>query len=121
VAIEKAFAIEAEPARVWEALWSEAADDGERIQLEGFNWPHSLTVRVDLGGIPALITYRLLPREGHTEVVATLEPLGVRYVLLQVLSLGRMRVGFEMLIVQWLANLKAAVEARPEADTAGDD
>lgn len=109
--IEKAFAIAAEPQAIWEALWAELSHgDADRFSVEGSNWPNSLAVRVDLGGIPAEITYRLTWRGDFTEVSATLEPLSARYALMQVLTLGRTRVGFEMLLAQGLLNLKNAVE-----------
>jgi hypothetical protein len=110
--LEKAFAIKAEPAAIWRALTGEleVADQSvytiERIDPER---ELSLLVRLQ-GGIRAYLTYRLIPRPDYTEVVATMEPQGLRYLIFRAITLGRADVNYELLLVQGLANLKRAVE-----------
>jgi hypothetical protein len=71
----------------------------------------SLSLWVQLqGGIRARLTYKLVPRNGHTEVVATMEPQGFRYALFRIITLGRADVNYEIALVEGLANLKRAVE-----------
>lgn len=109
--IEKAFAIEAEPAAIWEALWSDlGAGDADRFSVERSSWPSLLEVRVELGGLPTLLVYRIEPKEAYTEVSVTLEPLSFRYRLFQFFTFGHLRRNYEMLLVQGLVNLKKAVE-----------
>jgi carbon monoxide dehydrogenase subunit G len=112
--IEKAFAIHAEPARIWRALTEElqAADPGA-YEIERSDPPSLLTVRVQVqGGVTARITYRLIPRPEHTEVVATMEPEGVGYGFFRLITLGRSDTGYEMALVQGLANLKQVAEGK---------
>jgi len=111
MAIEKAFLIEAPPAAIWEALWSELSD-GEpgSFSVEQSNWPNLLSLRVSLSGIQALITYRIDAKDDRTEVSATLEPLSPRYSLYQMLTFGHFKTNWEMILVEGLANLKEAVE-----------
>ena len=116
--LEKAFAIKAEPAAIWRALTGElqVADEGaytvERAIPNEF-----LSLWVDLqGGIRANLTYRIIPRDGHTEVVATMAPQGFRYAVFRMITLGRYDTNFELLLVQGLSNLKQAVE---QSDPAG--
>lgn len=113
--IEKAFAIEGEPAVIWDALWSDLRrGEPGTFEVERSQRPHTLVVRVDMGGgVPARITYRIEPKDAYTEVSATLEPLSLRYNLYQVLTLGRVRLNYEMLLVQGLSNLKHTVEGKP--------
>lgn len=113
--IEKAFAIEGEPAAIWDALWSDLGrGDPSAFEIERSQRPHTLVVRVDMGGgVPARITYRIERKDDYTEVSATLEPLGLRYNLYQFLTFGRVRLNYEMLLVQGLSNLKHAVEGKP--------
>lgn len=120
--IEKAFAIKAEPAAIWDALTGELAQAGpDAYEVERAVTNESLTVWVTLQlGIRAAITYRLIPREDHTEVVATMEPQGLRSALFSILTLGRAKVNYELALVQGLSNLKAAVEgdrAPPDPET----
>jgi hypothetical protein len=67
-------------------------------------------MRINMGGMPAWLTYRLDPKEDHTEVVATLVPFGWRYTFFRIMSLGMRDQNFEIPLVEALANLKAAVE-----------
>ena len=111
MAIEKAFSIEAMPAAIWEAGWSELAE-GEpgAFSVEQSNWPKLLSLRVDLSAMQALITYRINGKDNQSEVSATLEPLSARYSLYQILTFGHFRTNWEMMLVEGLANLKEAVE-----------
>ena len=120
--LEKAFAIKAEPASIWHALTGEleVADEGN-YSIEQAIPNEFLSLWVDLqGGVSALLTYRLIPRDDHTEVVATMEPHGLRYAIFRILTLGRADTNYELLLVQGLANLKEAVEGgeghTPEAE-----
>ena len=111
MAIEKAFAIEAAPALIWDALWAElAAADPARFNVDRSHRPESLALDVNLGGLPARITYRIVQREAFCEVSATLEPLSSRYFWLQLLTFGKLRIQYELALTQGLANLKASVE-----------
>lgn len=120
--LEKAFAIKAEPAAIWRALTGELeVADEARYSLEQAVPNELLSLWVELqGGIRAVLTYRLIPREDHTEVVATMEPQGLRYAIFRMLTLGRADTAYELLLVEGLANLKRAVETgeehRPEAE-----
>ncbi len=114
--LEKAFAIHAEPAAIWQALMSELSSaDPETFDLERSEPPELLALRVQLsGGISATITYRLIPHADHTEVVATMEPEGFRYLFFQAITLGRSNTGYELALVEGLSNLKRAAEGRTE-------
>ena len=104
--------IKAEPANIWRALTGEleVADEGH-YSIEQAIPNELLSLWVDLqGGISALVTYRLIPRDDHTEVVATMEPQGFRYAIFRILTMGRADINYEMVLVEGLANLKAAVE-----------
>lgn len=120
--LEKAFAIHAEPAAIWRSLMDElrAADPGT-FELERSLPNEELTIRVQLHGVGARITYRLLPRPDHTEVVAVMEPEGLRYHLLQILTLGRANTGYELALAQGLSNLKQAAEGRPPPEGENDN
>ena len=114
--LEKAFAIKAEPAAIWDALTGEleVADDTS-YEVERAIPNELLSLWVDLqGGIRANITYRLIPRDDHTEVVATMEPTGLRYTLFRIITLGRGDTNYEMILVEGLANLKRAVEGNSQ-------
>ena len=112
MALEKVFAIKADATAIWHALTGEleVADDGA-YSVERAVTNEYLSLWVDLaGGIRASVTYRLIPRDDHTEVVATMEPQGLRYAIFRIITFGRADINYEMLLVQGLANLKQAVE-----------
>ena len=116
MALEKAFAIKAEPPAIWRALTGElqVADQGA-YTVEHAVPNELLSLWVELqGGIRANLTYRLIPRDDHTEVVATMAPQGFRYAVFRMITLGRYDTNFEVLLVQGLANLKQAVESNAE-------
>ena len=113
MSIEKAFAIEAPPEAIWDALWADLAQGDESLyNLEGSTWPTQLQLTVDMSGLPCLLTYTLTPmqQDGVTEVAASLEPLSKRYSLYFLLTFGHIKRNYEMLLVEGLANLKAHVE-----------
>jgi hypothetical protein len=110
---EKAFAIHAEPAVIWRELTRELAQapPGSHA-VERSLEEQELAVRVELeSGIEALITYQLIPREDYVEVVARMEPQGLRYAFLRAITLGRYDTGYELALAEGLSNLKKAAEA----------
>ena len=112
VALEKAFAIYAEPAAIWNALTGELeVGDDEHYNVERAVPNKLLSLSIELqAGVHAVMTYRLIPRADHTEVVATMEPQGLRYAIFRMLTLGHADTNYELLLVQGLSNLKQAVE-----------
>jgi len=113
VALEKAFAIHAEPAVIWRELTRELAQapPGSHT-VERSLEARELAVRVELqNGIEAVITYELIPRADHVEVVARMEPRGFRYGFMKAITLGRYDTGYEMALAEGLSNLKKAAEA----------
>jgi hypothetical protein len=122
VEIEKAFAIKAEPADIWNALWHELGQgDESRFVVEQSHWPYGFTIRLELAGLPSLLTYRIKQREEDCEVSATLQPLGRRYGLYQMLTFGHMRRNYEVMLVQGLVNLKEAVEGEIDESAVVED
>ncbi|MCI0777068.1 MAG: hypothetical protein J4N95_02710 [Chloroflexi bacterium] len=112
MAVEKAFAINAEPSKIWDVLTSEInlAEQGVyEVEESIVNEYLALRVRFQ-DGIEAHISYRLIPRDDHTEVVATMHPEGMRYAIFQMITFGRSNINYELGLVVGLANLKAAVE-----------
>jgi hypothetical protein len=122
LAIEKAFAIKASAEKIYAALQQEleeaAAHGDESFELLKRDPPRSIELRVTIGGVPCWLTYRLKPEQGYTEVAATLVPFGWRYVLFRIVTLGMRQQGYEMALVQGLANLKEAVEDGAAPDDA---
>jgi len=118
MALEKAFAIHAEPAVIWQELTRELAQAPPGSHTVERSVPdQELAVRVELqGGIEAVITYHLIPREDHVEVVARMEPQGFRYTFMRAITLGHYDVGYHLALAEGLSNLKKASEAaaRPE-------
>jgi hypothetical protein len=110
---EKAFAINAEPAVIWRELTRELAEAGPGSHtIERSVKEQELSVRVTLhNDIEALITYQLIPRDEYVEVVARMEPQGLRYALLRAMTFGRYDVGYELALAEGLSNLKKAAEA----------
>jgi len=126
VTIERAFAIEAAPPEIWDALWHDltGGDEGA-YSLESSSRPTLLSIQVKLGDIESKLTYRIEQKEGYSEVAATLEPLSPRYRLYQIFTFGHLRRNYEMLLVQGLSNLKSRLERDDEEleddeDEAGD-
>ena len=115
--IEKAFAINATPAAVWQALTGDLElGDTAHYEIERAVANESISLWVQFeGGIRARLTYKLIPQSGHTEVVATMEPEGVRYAIFKIITLGRGNLNYEIALVEGLANLKRAVETAQPA------
>jgi hypothetical protein len=115
VAIEKAFAIEATPEAIWDALWADLGEGDESLYtVEESTWPHSFTIRLDFAGMPSLLTYRIEPKDTYCEVSAALTPLARRYGIFWALTFGHIKHNYEVLLAQGLANLKAALEGDGE-------
>lgn len=112
VPLEKAFAIRAEPAVIWDTLAGELRlADETRCRVERAIPGRELSLSVELqGGVSAALTYQLIPRDDYTEVVATMVPYGFRYAVFRIITLGRADTNYELLLAQGLANLKRAVE-----------
>lgn len=114
MAIEKAFAINAPPDEIFAALErdldSAAEHAGDTHEVLRRDPPRSIDLRVTIGGVPCHLRYRLDPRPPVTEVVATLQPYGWKYTAFRIVTLGLRDQGFEVVLVEGLANLKAAVE-----------
>lgn len=110
--IEKAFAIRAAPAAIYDALERDVASapPGPAFEVLRRDPGRGIDLRVTISGIPCWLTYRLDPADGYTEVVAALTPFGWKYALFRVMTLGLRQQGFELALVQGLANLKDAVE-----------
>jgi hypothetical protein len=119
--LEKAFAIKAAPNVIWDALTADL-ERGEpgAYEIERAVTGRELSLWVNLQrGVKALLTYELIPRDDHTEVVARMSPQGFRYAVFRIITFGRADTNYEMILVQGLANLKRAVEGDddPEDDT----
>lgn len=114
VSIEKAFAIHASPSAIYRALERDIAGaqphDSQTFEVLRRDPDRSLELRVTIGGVPCWLTYRLLPRDGYTEVAGTLTPYGLKYTLFRLITFGLRDEGFAMALVQGLVNLKEAVE-----------
>lgn len=116
MAVEKAFAINAEPSKIWDVLTSDInlAEQGV-YEVEESITNEYLALHVKFqDGIEAHISYRLIPHDDHTEVIATMHPEGLRYAIFQMITFGRSNINYEMGLVVGLANLKAAVEGDGE-------
>jgi hypothetical protein len=119
VPIEKAFAIIAAPAQIWDALWHDlSSGEAEDFKVETATWPSLLAVQVNLGDVQARLTYRIEAKDGHCEVAVTLDPLSSRYRLYQFITFGHLRRNYEMLLVQGLVNLKESLEGPALGDAA---
>jgi hypothetical protein len=118
--IEKAFAIQASPQAIYSAIEAELAEawshEGDTFQVLRREPGRAIDLRVTIGGVPCWLTYRIEQGAGHSEVVARLTPFGLKHALFRIVTLGQSRQGYEVALVQGLANLKAAVERRTEGD-----
>lgn len=116
--IEKAFAIQASPLAIYSAIEAELAEawsnEGDTFQVLRREPGRAIELRVTMGGVPCWLTYRIERAAGHSEVVARLTPFGLKYALFRIVTLGQSRQGYEIALVQGLANLKAAVESTTE-------
>jgi hypothetical protein len=117
---EKAFAIRAEPGVIFAAIERDlqaASDDAsDTFEIIRRDPPRSIELRVTIGGIPCWLTYTLTPNEDHTEVAARLTPFGLKYTLFRIMTFGMRDQGYEIALVEALANLKAEVEDPDETD-----
>jgi len=114
MSIEKAFAIHAAPAAIFEAierdLQGAAEHAGDTFEVLRRDPPRSIDLRVTMGGVPCWLTYTLEPKDGDTEVAATLVPFGLKYAFFRLITFGLHDHGFAIALVQGLTNLKQAVE-----------
>ncbi|HEY7268331.1 MAG TPA: hypothetical protein VH951_00760 [Dehalococcoidia bacterium] len=116
--IEKAFAINATPQAIWDALWADlgSGDDGS-YELLGSNWPHSFSLRLSLAGLPCDLAYTIEPRGDASEVSASIQPRSWRYRLNYLLTIGHYKRNLEMILVISLSNLKKALEGEPAPES----
>ena len=118
--IEKAFRIDAPPQRIYDALTrdvNDAAGEGSSaFEVLRRAPPHELDLRVTIAGVPCWLTYRLTPRDGYTEVAGMMQPFGWRYTFFRIMTFGMRDQGFEIALVEGLANLKASVEEQDFPD-----
>jgi hypothetical protein len=118
--IERVFAIDSDPETIWAALWEDLSrGDDSAYDIESSTWPKTLSLRVNLGGMPSRLTYSIEPRSDHTEVALLAEALSWRYALYQVVTFGHYRRNLELMLTVALSNLKIAIEGEPlpsEAD-----
>jgi hypothetical protein len=117
VPIEKAFAMHATPEAIFEALDRDLRDAsahaGRTFEVLRRDPPRTIDLRVTIGGMSCWLTYELERKPEHTEVTARLTPFGWRYLAFKIVTLGLRNDGFEIPLVEGLANLKAEVEGRP--------
>ncbi len=113
--IEKVFEINAPPHVIFAAierdLAAASAHEGETYDVLRRDADHSIDLRVTIGGIPCTLRYALEAKHECTEVTGTLTPYGWRYVAFRTMTFGLRDSNFAVMLVQALANLKAAVEA----------
>ena len=119
--IEKAFAIRSTPDVIFRAIERDLRGDADQpagIFEELRREPDRLLqLRVNIGMIPCWLTYTLTLKPDYppyTEVAATLVPFGWRYTMFRIMTFGMRDQGFEIALVEGLANLKAAVEGGDE-------
>jgi hypothetical protein len=126
--IEKAFAIHAQPQEIFAAierdLGAAREHEGETFEVVRRDPSRLIELRVTMGGIPCWLSYTLTRTPDHTEVSARLVPFGWKYTLFRIMTFGMRDQGYEIALVEALANLKAEVEgagdepergARPES------
>ena len=116
--IEKAFAIHAQPHEIFAAierdLGAAREHEGDTFEVVRRDPSRSIELRVTIGGVPCWLSYTLRPTPDHTEVSARLVPFGWKYTFFRIMTFGMRDQGYEIALVQALANLKAEVEASPE-------
>lgn len=121
--IEKAFAIHAPPHEIYAAierdLGAAGEHEGDVFEVVRRDPSRSIDLRVTIGGVPCWLSYTLQPTPEHTEVVARLVPFGWKYTLFRMMTFGMRDQGYEVALVEALANLKAEVEGSVEG-SAGD-
>jgi hypothetical protein len=113
--IERAFAINATPTRIFSAIERDLGDasefEGETFEVIERDAPRAITMRVTIGGVPCRLRYVIEQKSDHTEVVGTLEPYGWKHAAFKVMTFGMREQNYAIVLTQALANLKEAVEA----------
>jgi hypothetical protein len=119
MSVEKAFAIQAAPDVIFAAIERDLAAAGEHagdtFEVIRRDPPHSIEMRVTIGNIPCWLTYALEPRDGYTEIVGRMTPFGWKNAVFRLMTFGMRDQGYEVALVEALANLKAEVED-PDGD-----
>lgn len=112
--IEKVFAINATPKEIFAAIERDldaaSAYAGDVHDVLRRERDRLIEMRVTIGAIPCLLTYRLDERDGHTEITGALSPYGWKYGAFRIMTFGMRKQVFEIALVEALVNLKAAVE-----------
>jgi hypothetical protein len=72
-------------------------------------------MRVTIGNIPCWLVYTLEPKDGYTEIVGRMTPFGWKNAVFRLMTFGMRDQGYEVALVEALANLKAEVED-PDGD-----
>jgi hypothetical protein len=123
--IEKAFAIRAAPQEIYAAIERDLSAAGEyagdTFEIMRRDPSRSIELRVTIGGVPCWLAYTLEPKPGYTEVAARLTPFGWKYALFSIITFGMHHQGYEIALVEALANLKAEVEGSDGEDEGADD
>jgi hypothetical protein len=124
MSVEKAFAIHAAPDEIYAAierdLTEAASHEGDTFEVLRRDPPRQIDLRVTIGGVPCWLTYRITPRENDTEVAGVITPYGWRYTFFTIITFGLRKQGFEVALVEGLANLKRELEGGSEEDAAAD-
>lgn len=117
--IEKVFAIQATPRVIYDTIERDLADASEHAgsayDVLRREPPAEIDLRVTIGNVPCKLEYRIAAVAEGSEVTARLEPYGFKYAAFRLVTFGMSNQGFDVALVQSLANLKAAVEADDDA------
>jgi hypothetical protein len=118
--IEKVFAIQAAPRAIYDAIERDLASasehEGAAYDIVRRDPPGAIDLRVTIGNVPCMLEYRIVADAADgSEVTARLEPYGFKYNAFRLMTFGMSNQGFEVALVQSLANLKAAVEDEASA------
>ncbi|MEX0750348.1 MAG: hypothetical protein WD359_06015 [Dehalococcoidia bacterium] len=122
---ERAFAINASPAEIYAAIERDLQEadqhQGDTFAVLHRDPPRSIDLRVTIGGVSCWLTYCLHARDDYTEVVGTVTPYGWKYAFFKTITFGMRDQGFEVALIEGLANLKAEVEGTGLVEIGADD
>jgi hypothetical protein len=120
VAIEKVFAIHAQPSDIYAALQrdlgSASQHEGDVFEVLRRERDRLIELRVKIGGVPCFLTYTIEQKPEYCEVTASMVPFGWQWALFNIATFGMRRGNFELMLAQGLVNLKEEVEFDTEAD-----